>query len=55
MIPDLLTLILGVQMVYLRTALDEMRSRLGAMEGYFVDGLGLDAADRQSLHATLVA
>ena len=45
---------LGVEPAYLHTAIDEMRTRFGSIEGYFTDGLGLDAATQEALRQTLV-
>jgi protein-tyrosine phosphatase len=42
--PDLVKPIVGVQQEYLDAALDEMRKRYKTIDGYFADGLGLDAA-----------
>ncbi|HEY7620271.1 MAG TPA: tyrosine-protein phosphatase [Solirubrobacteraceae bacterium] len=53
--PDLLTPVLGVETVYLETALDEMRTRFGTIEGYFSDGLGIDAGTQERLRTILVA
>ena len=33
----------GVDPAYLAAGLDEMHDRFGSIEGYFSDGLGLDA------------
>jgi len=41
--PELLMPIFGVREQYLRAAVDETRRRFGTIEGYFADGLGLDA------------
>lgn len=41
---ELLRPVIGVQTEYLDAALDEMRTRYGTIDGYFADGLGLDAA-----------
>ena len=53
--PRLLEPVLGVDPEYLRAALDEMRTRFGSIEGYFADGLGIDADGQQRLRDTLVA
>jgi protein-tyrosine phosphatase len=52
--PDLLRPVLGVQTDYLDAALDEMRQRFGTIEGYFADGLGIDADAQAALRAALV-
>lgn len=52
--PDLLLPVLGVREEYLDTALDVMRCRFGGIEGYFADGLGIDATAQQALHAAFV-
>jgi protein-tyrosine phosphatase len=41
--PHLLEPVFGVDAEYLRTALDEMTTRFGSVEGYFSDGLGIAA------------
>ncbi|WUQ66791.1 tyrosine-protein phosphatase [Streptomyces canus] len=40
--PEILMPLVGVQQSYLGTALHEMRTRWGSIEGYFSEGLGLD-------------
>lgn len=52
--PDLLLPVLGVREEYLDTALDVMRRRFGDVEGYFADGLGIDATGQQALRAVFV-
>jgi len=52
--PELLRPVLGVRREYLDTALDEMRTRFGDVEGYFADGLGLDAGVRSRLRGVLL-
>jgi protein-tyrosine phosphatase len=42
--PDLLTPVVGVQTDYLETAIGEMHKRFKTIDGYFSQGLGLDAA-----------
>jgi protein-tyrosine phosphatase len=49
--PELLGPVLGVQREYLEAAYDEMRQRFGSLEGYFTDGLKIDAATRERLRA----
>ena len=41
--PEALRVVLGVKEEYLRVALDEVHEKHGTIEGYFSDGLGLDA------------
>jgi protein-tyrosine phosphatase len=41
--PSVLVPVFGVDPEYLTAGLDEMTSRFGSIEGYFSDGLGLDA------------
>ncbi len=52
--PDLLRPVLGVREEYLASALDEMRSRFGDVEGYFASGLGIDAARQAGLREAFV-
>ena len=52
--PGLLMPALGVDPEYLRTALDEMQVRFGTIEGYFADGLGIDAEQQARLCTALV-
>ncbi|MHB8895012.1 MAG: tyrosine-protein phosphatase [Candidatus Geothermincolia bacterium] len=52
--PELLRPILGVRREYLEAALDEMRHRYGTVEGYFTEGLGLDADILRHLRATFI-
>jgi protein-tyrosine phosphatase len=52
--PDLLKPIFGVQQEYLDAALDEMRKRYKTIDGYFADGLGLDAATIDRLRAAYI-
>jgi protein-tyrosine phosphatase len=47
--PELLMEVFGVRKEYLEAALDEMRLRYGTIEGYFTEGLGLDADVLQAL------
>ena len=44
----------GVDEAYLRAALDEMTRRFGSIEGYFSDGLRIDAATQRTLRVTLI-
>jgi protein tyrosine/serine phosphatase len=41
--PELLMPVVGVRKEYLETALDEMHKRYKTVDGYFSQGLGLDA------------
>jgi len=52
--PELLMPVFGVRHEYLETALDEMRKRFGTIEGYFTEGLGLDAGVLQALRAAFI-
>jgi len=52
--PELLVPILGVQRPYLEAAIAEMTERYGSIEGYFSEGLGLDAAVIDGLRKTFV-
>ncbi|MCX5046559.1 tyrosine-protein phosphatase [Aldersonia sp. NBC_00410] len=52
--PAMLRPLLGVQESYLRTALDEMNTRFGDIEGYFRRGLGLDGATLDTLREAFV-
>jgi protein-tyrosine phosphatase len=52
--PDLLRPLLGVDAAYLDAALAEMRTRFASIEGYFADGLGIDAAGRDALRAAFL-
>jgi protein-tyrosine phosphatase len=52
--PALLRPVLGVETAYLRTALDELRSRFGTIERYFSEGLGIDDEAQGRLRALLV-
>jgi protein-tyrosine phosphatase len=45
--PEILRPVLGVQPTYLETAQREMRDRFGTIEGYFADGLGIDAGQER--------
>jgi protein-tyrosine phosphatase len=53
--PALLRPVLGVQPDYLLAALEEMAGRYGSVEGYFGDGLGIDAAQQGALRDRLLA
>jgi protein-tyrosine phosphatase len=52
--PDLLRPVIGVEAQYLEAALDEARTRFGSIEGYFSDGLGIDADGQAALRRALV-
>jgi len=52
--PHLLEPVLGVDAQYLRAALDEMNQKFGSIEGYFADGLGIDADGQQQLRDALI-
>ena len=52
--PDLLTPVLGVQRSYLDAGLDEMKKRYKSLDGYFIDGLGLDAATIEKIRSDFV-
>jgi protein-tyrosine phosphatase len=41
--------VFGVKREYLEAAFDEVASRHGTIEGYFSEGLGIDAADQRAL------
>ncbi|MEO9329100.1 tyrosine-protein phosphatase [Gordonia aurantiaca] len=47
--PEILSAILGVRREYLEGAFDEMTKEFGDVEGYFVEGLGLDSAVVETL------
>jgi protein-tyrosine phosphatase len=51
---EILQAIFGVREEYLAAALDEMRQRFGTIEGYFADGLGIDATGQDALRAALL-
>ena len=51
--PHLLDPVLGVDPEYLQAALDEMKQRFGATDGYFTQGLGIDEAEQQALRDAL--
>jgi protein-tyrosine phosphatase len=46
--------VLGVQASYLDASFEEMRSSFGTIEGYFRDGLGMDAADQDELREAFI-
>jgi protein-tyrosine phosphatase len=50
--PAILAPVLGVQKEYLDAAIAEMTSKYGTIDGYFADGLGLDAATVDNLRTT---
>jgi protein-tyrosine phosphatase len=47
--PELFRPVFDVRPAYLDSAMAEVRERYGSIEGYFADGLGLDAATRAAL------
>ena len=52
--PEVLTPLLGVLPEYLDAAFDEARARYGGVEGWFVEGLGLEADAVVALRERLV-
>jgi protein-tyrosine phosphatase len=52
--PELLRPVIGVQEEYLDASLDEMRHRFTTIEGYFTNGLGIDADAQQALRTVFV-
>ncbi|MFO1394970.1 MAG: tyrosine-protein phosphatase [Steroidobacteraceae bacterium] len=52
--PDVLTPVLGVLPGYLDAAFDEVRTRHGSVERYFVEGLGIEDAAVAALRRRLV-
>jgi protein-tyrosine phosphatase len=53
--PEVLAPVFGVRAAYLRTALDEMRSRFGTIQSYFADGVRIGADDQAALRGRLLA
>jgi protein-tyrosine phosphatase len=53
--PALLEPVLGVRPEYLEAAFGEVRRTYGSIEGYFGEGLGLDARAQQALHDRFLA
>lgn len=51
---ELLLSVLGVAPEYLLASIDEMHARHGDIEGYFTDGLGIDAATQAALRSRLI-
>ncbi|MBX9582306.1 MAG: tyrosine-protein phosphatase [Gemmataceae bacterium] len=47
--PAVLTAVVSVKAEYLRAALAEVRAKYGSIEGYFAEGLGIDAAGQKAL------
>jgi len=45
---------MGVEAQYLAAALAEMKARHGSLDGYLEQALGLDAADREAVRATIL-
>ncbi|MFH0751495.1 MAG: tyrosine-protein phosphatase [Chloroflexota bacterium] len=52
--PELLWPLVGVRPDYLEAALDEVHRLFGSIEGYFAEGLGLDAPAQGALRGMLV-
>ncbi|WP_345344782.1 tyrosine-protein phosphatase [Rhodococcus olei] len=52
--PDILLPLLGVRREYLEAAVDEMQTRFGDIEGYFVRGLGLGTGDIDAIRGRLL-
>jgi len=52
--PDVLLPVLAVAPEYLNAALDEMRKRFGAIEGYFSEALKIDEGAQKALRAAFV-
>lgn len=52
--PALIRPLLGVDAAYLTSALDEMHSRFGTIEGYFADGLGIDDSGQAALRTAFL-
>jgi protein-tyrosine phosphatase len=46
--------VLGVQTSYLEASFEEMHGSFGTIEGYFADGLGIDAADQDELREAFI-
>jgi protein-tyrosine phosphatase len=51
--PEALRPMLGVELSYLRAALDEISNRSGSIDGYLREVLGVGAEQRQKLHERL--
>jgi protein-tyrosine phosphatase len=47
--PSIPQALLGVEPAYLKASFDAMHAQYGTIEGYFADGLGIDAAGQQRL------
>ena len=52
--PHLLDPVMGVERVYLQTALDALHAQYGSVESYFSEGLGIDAAGQDALRRALI-
>ena len=52
--PEVLRPLVGVHPEYLEIAMSEMSRAFGSIDGYFADGLGLDAAARRTLRTAFV-
>ena len=53
--PDIVRVIFGVRPLYLEAAFAEVETVFGSIEGYFADGLGLDAAHQDALRGLMLA
>lgn len=53
--PEIVRVIFGVRPLYLEAAFAEVDAVFGSIDGYFADGLGLDAAHQDALRALLLA
>ena len=52
--PDLWWPVFAAEPRYLEAALDQVRRSFGSIEAYFADGLGVDTAIQEALHADFV-
>ena len=52
--PEKVRPLLGVEESYIRAAIDEMKMQYGSIDNYFIDGLGLSAAQLQTLRDNLL-
>jgi protein-tyrosine phosphatase len=52
--PELLRPLVGVRASYLETGISAMRHRFGDIDGYFEEGLGVDAATRRALREAFI-
>jgi protein-tyrosine phosphatase len=53
--PAIPAAVFGVKPQYLEAAFDEMRTRYGTIEGYFLEALGIDAAGQEALRDLYLA